>query len=95
MWSWHLWFAPKSALKPIEFTNSNRVYGFANEPLGWRYTKWTGSNEPRKVTVYVQQLSPAGTKKIANFTIQQKASVKDQEGMQHYSSGVVRTHYLV
>lgn len=80
MWSWHLWFAPKSALKPIEFTNSNRVYGFANEPLGWRYTKWTGSNEPRKVTVYVQQLSPAGTKKIANFTIQQKASVKDQEG---------------
>ena len=73
MWSWHLWFAPKSALKPIEFTNSNRVYGFANEPLGWRYTKWTGSNEPRKVTVYVQQLSPAGTKKIANFTIQQKS----------------------
>ncbi|MBF1618868.1 MAG: hypothetical protein HXO39_12290, partial [Prevotella sp.] len=35
LWSWHLWFAPKDALKEIPVTNKQgTIYGFANEALG-------------------------------------------------------------
>ena len=37
VWSWHLWFAPKSALNKIEVTNHQGVkYNFTEETLGWK-----------------------------------------------------------
>ena len=44
VWSWHLWFAPKSALNKIEVTNYQGVkYNFTEETLGWKPTKWEGT----------------------------------------------------
>ena len=50
VWSWHLWFAPQSALTPIEVTNhQNKKYNFTEETLGWKPTEWlaTTYNAPR------------------------------------------------
>ena len=75
VWSWHLWFAPKSALTPIPVTNyQNKVYNFTEEALGWKPTKWEGSlyNTPRTVKVRVEQtIANNGTKQVSDVTITQ------------------------
>lgn len=80
MWSWHLWFAPKSVLDPINFTSSGQTYGFATENLGWKYTTWTADTKVRKVKVKVEQESPAGTKKTATFDIEQAGETAVRNG---------------
>ena len=70
VWSWHLWFAPKSALNKIEVTNHQGVkYNFTEETLGWKPTLWTGTpyNKPRTVKVKVEQTIANGGAKL--FTV--------------------------
>ena len=75
VWSWHLWFAPKSALNKIEVTNHQGVkYNFTEETLGWKPTKWEGStyNKARTVKVKVEQtIANNGTKQVAVLNITQ------------------------
>ena len=75
VWSWHLWFAPQSALTPIPVTNyQNKVYNFTTETLGWKPTKWEGTtyNTPRTVKVRVEQtIANNGTKQVSDVTITQ------------------------
>ena len=78
VWSWHLWFAPKSALTPIPVTNyQNKIYNFTTETLGWKPTRWGGStyDKPRTVKVKVEQtVANGGTKQVSEFTITQNPS---------------------
>ena len=70
VWSWHLWFAPKTALNTIAVTNyQNKVYNFTEETLGWKPTKWEGStyNKARTVKVKVEQTIANGGAKL--FTV--------------------------
>ena len=75
VWSWHLWFAPKSALNTIPVTNhQNVVYNFTTETLGWKPTKWEGTpyDKPRTVKVRVEQtIANNGTKQVSDITITQ------------------------
>ena len=75
VWSWHLWFAPKSALTPIPVTNyQNKIYNFTEETLGWKPTKWEGTlyNTPRTVKVRIEQtIANNGTKQVSDITITQ------------------------
>ena len=75
VWSWHLWFAPKSALNKIEVTNYQGVkYNFTEETLGWKPTKWEGTlyNTPHTVKVRVEQtIANNGTKQVSDVTITQ------------------------
>ena len=75
VWSWHLWFAPQSALTPIPVTNfQNKVYNFTEETLGWKPTKWEGTtyNKARTVKVKVEQtITNNGTKQVAVLNITQ------------------------
>ena len=75
VWSWHLWFAPKSALTPIPVTNhQNKVYNFTEETLGWKPTKWESAtyNKARTVKVKVEQtIANNGTKQVAVLNITQ------------------------
>lgn len=77
VWSWHLWFAPKSALKTIACTNyQNHVYNFTSETLGWKYTKWetTPYLQKRSVKVKIQQTAGnAGNKQYGIVTLEQEA----------------------
>ena len=81
VWSWHLWFAPKSALNKIEVTNyQGKIYNFTKETLGWKPTQWSGStyDKPRTVKVKVEQtVANNGTKQetVINIT-QNPGSVK-------------------
>ena len=80
VWSWHLWFAPKSALNTIAVTNyQNKVYNFTEETLGWKPTKWEGStyNKARTVKVKVEQtIANNGTKQVAVLNITQNPGIK-------------------
>ena len=70
VWSWHLWFAPKSALTPIPVTNyQGKTYNFTTETLGWRPTVWGSStyDTPRTVKVKVEQTIANGGVKL--FTV--------------------------
>ena len=69
VWSWHLWFAPKSALTPIPVTNyQNKVYNFTTETLGWKPKgEVTTYNAPRTVKVKVEQTIANGGAKL--FTV--------------------------
>jgi len=69
LWSWHLWFAPESALATTECVNaSGEVQNFAAENLGMAYSSWSFSNYdcPRKVRITVTQ---TGSSKTATFII--------------------------
>ena len=84
LWSWHLWFAPKTALDKIKVTNNkNKVYEFTNETLGWKPTEWTGTSysTPRTVKVKVEQtLANNGVKQYAVVTITQNPGLTKKNG---------------
>ncbi|VTY02566.1 Uncharacterised protein [uncultured Prevotella sp.] len=69
VWSWHLWFAPKSALNKIEVTNHQGVkYNFTEETLGWKLKGEISTyNAPRTVKVKVEQTIANGGAKL--FTV--------------------------
>ena len=69
VWSWHLWFAPKSALTPIPVTNyQGKTYNFTTETLGWKPKgEVTTYNVPRTVKVKVEQTIANGGVKL--FTV--------------------------
>ena len=69
VWSWHLWFAPKTALNTIAVTNyQNKVYNFTTETLGWKPKgEVTTYNAPRTVKVKVEQTIANGGAKL--FTV--------------------------
>ena len=72
MWSWHLWFAPESALNTIACTNyQGHVYKFTEETLGMKYTAWSGTSysTPRSVKVRVAQMGKPNN--VGEFTITQ------------------------
>ena len=75
VWSWHLWFAPQSALTPIEVTNHQNVkYNFTTETLGWKPTKWESTvyQSPRSVKFRVEQtIANNGVKQYTDITITQ------------------------
>ena len=75
MWSWHLWFAPESALNTIACTNyQGHVYKFTEETLGMKYTNWgvTNYTTPRSVRVRVAQMGKPNN--VGEFTITQNPS---------------------
>ena len=79
MWSWHLWFTPKSSLKKIPFTSDGSTYNFMTDNLGWKYTKWTGGLK-REVVVKIEQQAETGEKKTATITLKQAAGNNVREG---------------
>ena len=82
VWSWHLWFAPKSALNKIEVTNHQGVkYNFTEETLGWKPTLWNGTpyNKPRTVKVKVEQtIANGGVKQFTVINITQNPGDKKE-----------------
>ena len=79
MWSWHLWFTPKSSLKTIPFTSVSSTYNFMTDNLGWKYTKWTGGLK-REVVVKIEQQAETGEKKTATITLKQAPGNNVREG---------------
>ena len=79
MWSWHLWFTPKSSLKKIAVTSDGAEYKFMTDNLGWKYTKWTGGLK-REVVVKIEQQAETGEKKTATITLKQAAGNNVREG---------------
>ena len=79
MWSWHLWFTPKSSLKKIPFTSGGSTYNFMTDNLGWKYTKWTGGLK-REVVVKIEQQAETGEKKTATITLKQAPGNNVREG---------------
>ena len=82
VWSWHLWFAPKSALTPIPVTNyQGKTYNFTTETLGWKPTLWNGTpyNKPRTVKVKVEQtIANGGVKQFTVINITQNNGDKKE-----------------
>ena len=91
LWSWHLWFAPKTALDEIPVTNAqNKVYKFTNEPLGWKPTKWiaTSYSTPRTVKIKIEQtVANNGTKQFGVITIIQDAHIERRGTATYYQWG--------
>ncbi|WP_315348832.1 hypothetical protein [Prevotella melaninogenica] len=91
LWSWHLWFAPKTALDEIPVMNAqNTVYKFTNEPLGWKPTKWiaTSYSTPRTVKIKVEQtVANNGTKQFGVITIIQDAHIERRGTATYYQWG--------
>ena len=79
MWSWHLWFTPKSSLKKIPVTSDGSEYKFMTDNLGWKYTKWTGGLK-REVVVKIEQQAETGEKKTATITLKQAPGNNVREG---------------
>ncbi|WP_314286040.1 hypothetical protein, partial [Prevotella pallens] len=81
VWSWHLWFAPKSALNKIEVTNHQGVkYNFTEETLGWKPKgEVTTYNAPRTVKVKVEQtIANGGVKQFTVINITQNNGGKKE-----------------
>ena len=81
VWSWHLWFAPKSALNKIEVTNHQGVkYNFTEETLGWKPNgEVTTYNAPRTVKVKVEQtIANGGAKQVTVINITQNPGGKKE-----------------
>ena len=91
VWSWHLWFAPKSALNKIEVTNHQGVkYNFTEEALGWKPTLWNGTpyNKPRTVKVKVEQtIANGGVKQFTVINITQNPGGKKEGIVTLYQFG--------
>ena len=81
VWSWHLWFAPKTALNTIAVTNyQNKVYNFTEETLGWKPKgEVTTYNTPRTVKVKVEQtIANGGVKQVTVINITQNPGGKKE-----------------
>ena len=81
VWSWHLWFAPKSALNKIEVTNHQGVkYNFTEETLGWKPKGMVSSyTTPRTVKVKVEQtIANGGVKQVTVINITQNPGGKKE-----------------
>ena len=81
VWSWHLWFAPKSALTPIPVTNyQGKTYNFTTETLGWKPKgEVTTYNAPRTVKVKVEQtIANGGVKQFTVINITQNPGGKKE-----------------
>ena len=81
VWSWHLWFAPKSALTPIPVTNyQGKTYNFTTETLGWKPKgEVTTYNAPRTVKVKVEQtIANGGAKRFTVINITQNNGGKKE-----------------
>ncbi|VTY02919.1 Uncharacterised protein [uncultured Prevotella sp.] len=90
VWSWHLWFAPKSALNKIEVTNHQGVkYNFTEETLGWKPKgEVTTYNAPRTVKVKVEQtIANGGAKQFTVINITQNNGGKKGGITTHYQFG--------
>ncbi|MBF1458477.1 hypothetical protein [Prevotella pallens] len=90
VWSWHLWFAPKSALNKIEVTNHQGVkYNFTEETLGWKPKgEVTTYNAPRTVKVKVEQtIANGGVKQFTVINITQNNGGKKEGISTHYQFG--------
>ena len=90
VWSWHLWFAPKSALTPIPVTNyQGKTYNFTTETLGWKPKgEVTTYNAPRTVKVKVEQtIANGGTKQFTVINITQNNGGKKEGISTHYQFG--------
>ena len=90
VWSWHLWFAPKSALNKIEVTNHQGVkYNFTEETLGWKPKGTvTTYNSPRTVKVKVEQtIANGGVKQVTVINITQNNGGKKEGISTHYQFG--------
>ena len=80
MWSWHLWFTPKSSLDKIAMTSDGQTYNFTSDNLGWKYTSWWGGTKDRTVVVKLEQQAEFGTKKEATVTLTQKKGKDERIG---------------
>ena len=80
MWSWHLWFTPKSSLDKIAMTSAGKTYNFTADNLGWKYTSWWGGTKDRTVVVKLEQQAEVGTKKEATVTLTQKKGKDERIG---------------
>ena len=90
VWSWHLWFAPKSALNKIEVTNHQGVkYNFTEETLGWKPKgEVTTYNTPRTVKVKVEQtIANGGVKQFTVINITQNNGGKKGGITTYYQFG--------
>ena len=90
VWSWHLWFAPKSALNKIEVTNYQGVkYNFTEETLGWKPKGTvTTYNSPRTVKVKVEQtIANGGVKLFTVINITQNPGGKKEGIATNYQFG--------
>ena len=90
VWSWHLWFAPKSALTPIPVTNyQGKTYNFTTETLGWKPKgEVTTYNSPRTVKVKVEQtIANGGAKLFTVINITQNNGGKKEGISTHYQFG--------
>ena len=90
VWSWHLWFAPKSALNKIEVTNHQGVkYNFTEETLGWKPKgEVTTYNAPRTVKVKVEQtIANNGIKQVTVLDITQNPGGKKEGTNTFYQFG--------
>ena len=90
VWSWHLWFAPKSALTPIPVTNyQGKTYNFTTETLGWKPKgEVTTYNAPRTVKVKVEQtIANGGTKQFTVINITQNNGGKKESIATLYQMG--------
>ena len=90
VWSWHLWFAPKSALNKIEVTNHQGVkYNFTEEILGWKPKgEVTTYNTPRTVKVKVEQtIANGGAKQFTVINITQNPGGKKEGTTTFYQFG--------
>ena len=90
VWSWHLWFAPKSALNTIAVTNhTNYTYNFTEEILGWKPKgEVTTYNTPRTVKVKVEQtIANGGVKQVTVLNITQNNGGKKGGITTYYQFG--------
>ena len=90
VWSWHLWFAPKSALTPIPVTNyQGKTYNFTTETLGWKPKgEITTYNAPRTVKVKVEQtIANGGVKQVTVINITQNPGGKKEGISTFYQFG--------
>ena len=90
VWSWHLWFAPKSALTPIPVTNyQGKTYNFTTETLGWKPKgEVTTYNAPRTVKVKVEQtIANGGVKQVTVINITQNPGGKKEGISTFYQFG--------
>ena len=90
VWSWHLWFAPKSALDIISVTNhQGYIYNFTTETLGWKLKgEVTTYNSPRTVKVKVEQtIGNSVPKQVTVLNITQNPGGKKKGTTTFYQFG--------